>query len=83
MNENKYISVKIPKQMGDVLDNYIEQSTITYSSRAELVKEILRKHFNEEPKTNGGNGGNGGNNTSHLSTKKHNQPDTPRIEGLQ
>ena len=58
--------------MGDVLDNYIEQATITYSSRAELVKEILRKHFNEDPKTNGGNG-NGGTHNSHLSTKTNNK----------
>ena len=79
MNENEYISVKIPKQMGDVLDNYIEQATITYSSRAELVKEILRKHFNEDPKTNGGNG-NGGTHNSHLSTKKqHNGEDEKNV----
>jgi len=37
--------------MGDVLDDHIAKATIQYSSRAELVKEILRKHFNN------GNGG--------------------------
>lgn len=59
MDNNEYISVKLPKQMGDVLDEHIKNSTITYSSRAELVKEILRKHFNQDPKecNNGNNGG--------------------------
>jgi len=39
--------------MGDVLDRHMKNATMQYSSRAELVKEILRKHFNN------GNGGNG------------------------
>jgi len=39
--------------MGDVLDKHMKNATIQYSSRAELVKEILRKHFNNN---NGGNG---------------------------
>jgi len=61
MYDTEYISVKLPKQMGDVLDDHIKNSKITYSSRAELVKEILRHHFNESPKPNDNNGNNGGN----------------------
>jgi len=38
--------------MGDVLDKHMEKATMQYSSRAELVKEILRTHFN-----NGNEGG--------------------------
>jgi len=55
MSDNEYITVKLPKHLGDVLDEHIKTARITYSSRAELIKELIRKYFNEDPKDNGQN----------------------------
>ena len=66
MADNEYITVKLPKHLGDVLDEHIKTARITYSSRAELIKELIRKYFNEDPKDNGQN---------HHANKK-NTPET-------
>ena len=40
-----YINIKIPKPMGDEIDQVLEEGH--YASRAELVKEAIREKLKE------------------------------------
>lgn len=47
-----YINIKIPKDLGNEIDKMIQKRG--YASRAEFVKEAVRKHIDEFKKISGG-----------------------------
>ena len=42
VNEDNYVTVRIPKQLADQIDRILHSKTLGYRSRAELVTEAIR-----------------------------------------
>ena len=40
--EDEYVTVRIPKQLADEIDEIIRSETLGYRTRAEMVKEAIR-----------------------------------------
>ena len=73
---DNYVTIRLNNEIGELIDNHIEESKLGFSSRADFVKHALREYFKNY---NGGNG-NGGTHNSHLSTKKqHNGEDETNV----
>jgi metal-responsive CopG/Arc/MetJ family transcriptional regulator len=55
--EDEYVTVRIPKQLADEIDEIIRSKTRGYRTRAEMVKEAIRLRieqlrFNNSMRTN-------------------------------
>jgi len=46
-NQDEYTTVRLPKEIMDEIDDIIKRGTRGYKSRAEFVKEAVRKRFEE------------------------------------
>jgi len=46
-SEDEYTTVRLPKELMDVIDNIITSGVGSYKSRAEFIKEALRRRFEE------------------------------------
>jgi len=46
-SEDEYTTVRLPKELMDVIDNIIKGGVGSYKSRAEFIKEALRRRFEE------------------------------------
>ena len=42
LSKSKYVTVRIPRELADEIDNFIESGTRGYRSRAEFVNESIR-----------------------------------------
>ncbi|MCL6579133.1 MAG: ribbon-helix-helix domain-containing protein [Candidatus Bathyarchaeota archaeon] len=47
INEDEYTTVRLPKELMEVIDNIIKSGVGSYKSRAEFIKEALRRRFEE------------------------------------
>lgn len=45
-NDDKYVTVKIPKDLASIIDNYIENSNLGYRNRTEYIVTIIREKIN-------------------------------------
>ena len=55
--EDEYVTVRIPKQLANQIDEIIRSGTLGYRTRAEMVKEAIRLRieqlrFNNSMRTN-------------------------------
>jgi len=55
--EEDYVTVRIPKQLADEMDEIIRYGTLGYKTRAEMVKEAIRLriesiHLNNPTRSN-------------------------------
>jgi Arc/MetJ-type ribon-helix-helix transcriptional regulator len=46
-NQDEYTTVRLPKEIMDEIDQIIKRGTRGYKSRAEFIKEAIRKRFEE------------------------------------
>jgi Arc/MetJ-type ribon-helix-helix transcriptional regulator len=46
-NQDDYTTVRLPKEIMDEIDEIIKRGTRGYKSRAEFIKEAVRKRFDE------------------------------------
>ncbi len=46
-NSDEYTTVRLPKEIMDEIDQIIRRGTRGYKSRAEFIKEAIRKRFDE------------------------------------
>ena len=40
-----YVTIKLPKSLVEQIDEVLEQQNLGYASRAELVKDAIRKYL--------------------------------------
>lgn len=45
--EDEYTTVRLPKELMEIIDNIIKSGVGSYKSRAEFIKEALRRRFEE------------------------------------
>jgi len=50
MSSNNYVTVKIPTELADEIDNILNASKRGYKTRAEFVKEAVRIRLDEVKK---------------------------------
>ena len=46
-SEDEYTTVRLPKELMEVIDNIIKTGVGSYKSRAEFIKEALRRRFEQ------------------------------------
>jgi len=46
-SEDEYTTVRLPKELMEVIDSIIKSGVGSYKSRAEFIKEALRRRFEE------------------------------------
>jgi len=44
---NAYVTIKIPKELADLIDKVIESKRFGYRSRAEFINEAIRQKLRE------------------------------------
>jgi metal-responsive CopG/Arc/MetJ family transcriptional regulator len=46
-NNNDYVTIKIPRELADQIDQIIQSRKLGYRSRAEIVVEALRRRIEQ------------------------------------
>jgi metal-responsive CopG/Arc/MetJ family transcriptional regulator len=52
MNNEDYVTLKIPRALADEIDQMIESKTLGYRSRAEFVSEAIRRRIEQMQSNN-------------------------------
>lgn len=50
---SKYVNVKVPKELADLIDKIVEEHTLGFRSRGEFVNEAIRERLLEILKKEG------------------------------
>jgi metal-responsive CopG/Arc/MetJ family transcriptional regulator len=51
----KYMTVRIPRELAEQIDAFLERQSLGYTSRAEVVKDAVRSFLERREKLRGGN----------------------------